>query len=81
MFEWLDTDIAFIEFLNAIFECGAVGAVNGTLTKKEFMQAMFTLFNKDVKNWEVTLNKAMSRENPAKFIDKLKATILKHNED
>ncbi|MFA9391167.1 MAG: RteC domain-containing protein [Prolixibacteraceae bacterium] len=76
--KWNGTNIDFIELGNALFEGAFIISESGPITKKEFMKQFSKLLNIDPGAWEITLNKAMARENPAKFIDKLKATILKY---
>jgi hypothetical protein len=79
--KWNGTHIDLTELSNALFEGSYVISENGALTKKEFMKLFSNFFNVNLTSWEVTLNKAMSRENPAKFIDNLKATISNYNEN
>ncbi|MBN2638739.1 MAG: RteC domain-containing protein [Bacteroidales bacterium] len=73
--KWASSTINFIELCNALHEGGCIISENGPLTKKEFIKQFSRLLNVNPGSWEITLNKAMSRENPAKFIDKLKSTI------
>lgn len=73
--KWASSNINFIELCNALHEGGLIISENGPLTKKEFIKQFSRLLNVNPGSWEITLNKAMSRENPAKFIDKLKSII------
>ena len=72
------TNIEFVELANALFEGGFISSENGPITKKEFMKQFAKMLNVNLGSWEITLNKAMSRENPAKFMDKLKSIISKY---
>ena len=72
------TKVEFIELANALCEGGYISSENGPITKKEFMNQFSKMLNVNLGSWEITLNKAMSRENPAKFIDKLKSIISKY---
>jgi hypothetical protein len=78
--KWNGTHIDLTELSNALFEGGYVTSENGPITKKEFMKQFSSMLNVELTSWEITLNKAMSRENPAKFVDNLKATISNYNE-
>jgi len=77
---WISLITELIELGNVLYEGRFVSAENGPITKKEFMKIFLQMFNVNLDSWEITLNKAMSRENPAKFIDKLKSTVLKYND-
>jgi len=79
--KWNGKLIDFVELSNALYEGGYVISENGPLTKKEFMKQFSGLFNPSLTSWEITLNKAMSRENPSKFVDNLKSTISNYNEN
>lgn len=74
--KWLPTKTDLIELANALYEGGCVGSEKSPIPKKEFMQQFAGVFNIQLNSWEQSLSKAMLRENPAQFIDRLKFFIL-----
>jgi hypothetical protein len=78
--KWMATKTDFIEMTNALFEGGFIRGDKTDISKKEFIKTMCNMFGVDCSNWEITLSKAMLRENSAKFTDKLKRTISKYND-
>lgn len=69
--KWTGKKTDLVELSNALFEGGFISS--GIESKKEFMKIISNLFNTDLNSWEVLLNKAMLREKPTLFIDKLRA--------
>jgi len=76
--KWTASKTDFIELTNALFEGGFIKSENGNLTKKDFVESMSKIFQLESGPWEIKLNKAMLRENPAKFIDRLKDIISEY---
>jgi hypothetical protein len=73
--KWNPTKTDLVELGNALYEGGCVGSEKGPIPKKEFMQHFASVFNIQLNSWEKTLSKAMLRENPAQFIDRLKSIL------
>lgn len=74
--KWVPTNTDLVELANALYEGGCVGSEKGPIPKKEFMQQFAGIFNIQLNSWEKTLSKAMLRENPAQFIDRLKSILI-----
>ena len=73
--KWKGKKTDFIELFNILFEGEFIGNKEGSLSKKEFMELISSLFNIKIQSWEVALSKAVLRENPSQFLDKLKSTL------
>jgi hypothetical protein len=74
--KWNESITAFVELSNVLYEGGIIVSENGAITKKEFMLQFAKLLGVQINSWEKKLNKAMLRENPATFIDRLKSILL-----
>ena len=74
---WAASKTDLVELSNALYEGGFIRSENGPVTKKDFMQIFFGLFDEHIGSPQKILNKAILRENPAQFLDKLKSTQLR----
>jgi hypothetical protein len=76
--KWLSSKTDFIELASALFENNSVAAQAGKLSKKEFINVFSNFFGIDIPNPEKITNKAMLREKPTQFIDKLKSRLTSY---
>ena len=72
---WQSTKTDFIELATALYENNSISSETGRLSKKEFINIFANFFGIDLSNPEKILNKAMLREKPTQFIDKLKIRL------
>lgn len=79
--DWLGSKTDFIIMTTALYLGGFIGSKNGSNSKKEVIQKLSRYFNIDVSNYKILLNKAVTRENSATIIDKLKSILSDYSDD
>jgi len=78
--KWKASKTDLVELITALFEGGFIGLENGSCSKKELMKHFSNILGIDISSYKILLNKALTRENSATFIDKLKTIISAYYE-
>lgn len=74
-YRWTGSKIDLVELGNALYEAGVIQAVNGQPTKKDFIEYLSRISGLDIASPHKIINKAMNREKPSLFIDRLKSVL------
>ncbi|NJK96628.1 MAG: tetracycline regulation of excision, RteC [Bacteroidales bacterium] len=78
-YAWTDSKISLVELIYALQACGCIN--NGSVDIKEIALFMENIFDFDLGDFYRTYLEIKNRQNPPKFLDSMKAALIKKIEE